>query len=123
MAYSSLLFGESATMASESAVLGVPAVYLDNKGRCYTNEEESKYKIVFNYTESNEDQEKAILKGCELLKENELNKYKIVKKRILKDKISFTDFLIWIIENYPNSISELEDNPEIQNQFILSYEN
>jgi len=32
----SLFYGESATMASESAVLGTPAVYLDDVGRGYT---------------------------------------------------------------------------------------
>ena len=51
IASASLLYGESATMASEAAVLGVPAIYLDNTGRCYTREEEEKYGLVFNFTE------------------------------------------------------------------------
>jgi len=46
LAFASLFFGESATMASESAVLGVPAVFFDTAGRCYTREEEEKY-VVF----------------------------------------------------------------------------
>jgi uncharacterized protein len=40
--------GESATMASECAVLGVPAVYAANTGRGYTNEQESRYGLVRN---------------------------------------------------------------------------
>ena len=31
--YSSLLFGESATMASEAAILGTPSIFMDNDGR------------------------------------------------------------------------------------------
>jgi predicted glycosyltransferase len=41
-------FGESATMASECAVLGVPAVYAANTGRGYTDEQEARYGLVRN---------------------------------------------------------------------------
>jgi len=41
-------FGESATMASECAVLGVPAVYAALTGRGYTDEQESRYGLVKN---------------------------------------------------------------------------
>ncbi|HJU08607.1 MAG TPA: DUF354 domain-containing protein [Rhodanobacteraceae bacterium] len=48
MAYCSGFFGESATMASECAVLGVPAVYAANTGRGYTDEQETRYGLVHN---------------------------------------------------------------------------
>jgi predicted glycosyltransferase len=48
MAFCRLFVGESATMASESAVLGVPAIYAANTGRGYTDEQESKYRLVRN---------------------------------------------------------------------------
>ena len=38
-AAAALFVGESATMASESVVLGTPAIYIDEVGRGYTNEE------------------------------------------------------------------------------------
>lgn len=41
-------FGESATMASECAVLGVPAVYAAHTGRGYTDEQEMRYGLVRN---------------------------------------------------------------------------
>ena len=50
LAYASLLYGESATMASESAVLGTPAIFIDNSGRGYTDEQEEQYEIVFNFS-------------------------------------------------------------------------
>lgn len=48
MAYCAGFFGESATMASECAVLGVPAVYAANTGRGYTDEQETRYGLVRN---------------------------------------------------------------------------
>ena len=37
--YASLVYGESATMASESAVLGTPSIYIDDDGKA-TDEQE-----------------------------------------------------------------------------------
>ncbi|MBF0186785.1 MAG: DUF354 domain-containing protein [Magnetococcales bacterium] len=48
MAFSRLFVGESATMASECAVLGVPAIYAANTGRGYTDEQETLYGLVAN---------------------------------------------------------------------------
>lgn len=49
LAYARLLFGESATMASESAQLGVPAIFLSTSSRGYTDELEQRYQMVFNF--------------------------------------------------------------------------
>jgi len=43
-----LLVGESATMASEAAVLGVPAVFCSPVGRGYTDDQERRYGLVRN---------------------------------------------------------------------------
>jgi len=48
LAFSRLLVGESATMASEAAVLGVPALFISDTGRGYTEEEE-RFGMVFNF--------------------------------------------------------------------------
>lgn len=48
MAYCRAYVGESATMASECAVLGVPAVYAASTGRGYTDEQEARYGLVRN---------------------------------------------------------------------------
>jgi uncharacterized protein len=50
LAFASLLVGESATMASECAVLGTPSFYISPIGRGYTDEQEKKYGLVFNFT-------------------------------------------------------------------------
>ncbi len=48
MAHCRGYIGESATMASECAVLGVPSVYAAHTGRGYTDEQESRYGLVRN---------------------------------------------------------------------------
>jgi uncharacterized protein len=50
LAFASLLVGESATMASEAACLGVPAIYISPHGRGYTDDQERRYGLVHNFT-------------------------------------------------------------------------
>ena len=102
--FASLLMGESATMASEAAMLGTPSIFLDNDGRGYTDELEEKYGLVFNYTESNEDQLKAIYKGIEILNKGK----EIYQKRrevLLSEKDSLTEFML---SNVLNNGSRIE---------------
>lgn len=90
MAFASMIFGESATMASEGVVLGVPGVYIDDTGRYYTAEQEKRYGMCFNFTESPKDQQRAIAKGIEILSSGvDLSGH----ARLLNDKIDVTRFL------------------------------
>lgn len=50
MAFASLVIAESATMCSEAAVLGVPALYVDDEGRGYTDDKERRYGICRNFS-------------------------------------------------------------------------
>ena len=104
--FAKLFYGESATMASESAVLGTPAIYIDNDGRGYTNELESKYKIVFNFSETEKDQKKSIIKAKEIM--SSYSKYNWDKKRekILSDKIDVTNFLMENILKFSKKIKK-----------------
>ncbi|MFC1607962.1 DUF354 domain-containing protein [Candidatus Latescibacterota bacterium] len=99
LAYATLLYGESATMASEAAVLATPAIYLDNTGRGYTDEQERVYGAVFNFTESPEDQERSIAKGVELLTTDGVkDAWRVKRDRILSDKIDVTSYVVDFIE-------------------------
>lgn len=46
LAFARLVVGESATMASEAAVLGTPAIYIAKSGRGYINDQERRYGLV-----------------------------------------------------------------------------
>ena len=118
IAYASLIFGESATMVAEGAMLGVPGVYIDNTGRFYTRDIAQKYDLCFNYSESESDQLLAIEKGVDLLKHSASNEYKSKNRaQLLADKIDVTAFLMWVVLEYPKSIQQLRLNPDIQQQF------
>lgn len=118
LSQASLIIGESATMVSEGAVLGVPGIYLDNTGRYYTNEQENKYGLVFNYSESLADQKRAIQKGIELLSSDEnKNRYMENHRKLLSEKINVSYFITWFIENYPASAKIMKENPDYQYNF------
>lgn len=117
MYYASLLFSESATMASECNVLGVPSIYIDNSGRYYMAEQELHYGLCFNFTESESDQRRAIDKGIELLKSDNRDRWLRKHDKMLEDKIDVTAFLVWFIEHWPESFEVMKKNPEYQNRF------
>lgn len=46
LAYASLVVGESATMVSEAVVLGTGGIYISPVHRCYTDDQETNYKLA-----------------------------------------------------------------------------
>lgn len=119
MAYSWLLFGESSTMAEEAAILGIPAIYISSKSTLYTKHLENDYGLLFNYSGSLTDQEMAIEKGVEVLKDTSIREvWKEKQRKLLNEKIDLTGFLIWFIENYPDSKRIMSENPDYQNNFL-----
>lgn len=104
VAYASLVFGESATMVSEGAVLGVPGVYIDPIGRGYTDEEEREYHIVFNFTHLQ--QEEAINKALSILSQYqdsfiiEKQKWQAIGQRIVSEKIDVAQMIYEVATQY-----------------------
>jgi predicted glycosyltransferase len=94
LAFSRLFIGESATMASESAVLGTPFVYLDTVGRGYTDEQQERYGLGYNYRpwESGD----AIACADRILSAD-LKRDQAFRDRhrtLLSEKIDVTDFMV-----------------------------
>ena len=112
--YSSLYIGEGATMASESAMLGTPSIYV-NTLNAGTIKDQVKAKLVFHYTDFSE----IINKTKEILSDQKSNElFKKRKDEFLNSKINLTSFLIWFIENYPKSVSIMQETPEFQYKFL-----
>jgi uncharacterized protein len=117
--YATLCVGEGATTASECAVLGTHAVYVNTLRLGYTNEEETKYDLVSNFSDKGTMGTDALKRSIDLLKMDnlwELGKEK--RKRLLADKIDMTSFMIWFVENFPHSITIMKERPDIQRSFI-----
>jgi predicted glycosyltransferase len=103
--YASLYIGEGATMATESAILGTPSIYVSSLVGTMGNfiELEQKYGLMFNYNDSN----KAMNKALELIqKPNLKEEWRKRREKLLKDKIDVTAFMVWFVENYPESFKE-----------------
>ena len=115
--YADLVYGESSSMAAEAAYLGSPAVYLDNEGRGYTDYLEKHYKLVFNYSESLEDQDRSIAKGIEILNMADRKIWMSRSKVLLEDSIDVNAFMAWFIEKYPESHIIMVENPAYQERF------
>ncbi len=96
LAFATLYIGESATIASEAAVLGVPAIYVSSSRRGYTNEQEKKYGLVYNFS----NQKQAIEKAIELSKRKNLRReWQKKRKQMLKEKVDVTKWLVNFVED------------------------
>jgi hypothetical protein len=75
---------------------------------------EQTYGLIFNY----KNQDEALKKAIELFQISGLKKKWMDKREfLLSDKIDITDFMIWFVENYPESFQKVKENPDIQYQF------
>lgn len=111
--YCSLYIGEGATMASECAMLGTPAIYV-NSLSAGTLEEQERYGLLYGFRNS-----KGVLEKALQIIQNPDAKSEHQKKRdeMLKDKIDVTSFMLWFVENYPESFKIMKSNPNYQLRF------
>lgn len=124
LAFSSLVFGESATVAAEAAVLGRPSIYIDDIGRYYTKYLETEFGLVYNYFNKEIDFSQAIDKGVELLRSN-ISVSNSIKQRnkMLQSSFDYTLFLTWLIENYSPNIELSLDSTSLLKHFATPYIN
>lgn len=119
MYYAHMYVGEGATMASEAAVLGTPALYLNPLRMGYTNEEHD-YGLLYQYEEMNKDL-KEILNDIENILQSKKSLWRERQRKLLEGKIDVTKFMLWFIENYPESVKIIKKDPDYQRKFITKY--
>ena len=111
--FCTLYIGEGATMASECAMLGTPAIYI-NSLDAGTLQEQVNYGLLYSFRNS----EGVLNKALEIIhKENTKQEHQTLLQKMLSDKIDVTAFMVWFIENYPESIKIMKENPDYQNRF------
>ena len=107
--YADMFIGESAPMSAESAILGTPAIFVSTSRRGYTDEIESKYGLLYTFSDPHDAQKKALEKAIELLEDGSTKKkWKENIERLLSEKIDVTKFMTEFIENYPESFHILQ---------------
>ena len=119
-AAAALFVGESATMASESVCLATPAIYIDQVGRGYTDEE-ARHQLLWMFRpvpnrEALSASEPSWISGgvseCIDMAEElasasfDREAYVARHKAWLSTKIDCTGFLTYFIENYPSSVDQ-----------------
>jgi predicted glycosyltransferase len=109
--YATMYIGEGATMASEAAILGTPAIYINTQRLGYLDEQEEIYGLVYNFSNPKTAQEQIIRKAIELLEDEDLKKkWQKKREKLLSEKIDVTKFMTEFIENYPKSFKEWKAN-------------
>jgi predicted glycosyltransferase len=118
MSYATMFLGDSQTMSSEAAVLGVPAIRCNTLAGqiSYLEEEEHKYGLTYGFKPQNF--QKLLEKVQDLLQNKNLKlDWQQKRKIMLNDKIDVSKFLTWFIENFPESKQIIENDIEYQFNF------
>lgn len=117
--YATLYIGEGATTASECAMLGTHAIYVNSLGAGTISEQEKQYGLIRSISDSRKMGEDVVRTAIELLEDPDLEGKGHEKRvRLLSDKIDVTAFLVWFVRNYPRSIEELKGNPMVQKRLL-----
>lgn len=118
MAFAKIYIGDSQTMAAEAGVLGIPFIrFNDFVGRIgYLEELENKYQL--GYGIKTNEVEKLYDKIEEIINIPKLKEvFQKRRGKMLSEKIDYASFLTWFIENYPQSVQILKENPNYQYKF------
>jgi uncharacterized protein len=118
MAYATVFLGDSQTMTSEAAVLGVPSLRCNSfAGKIsYLEELEKKFGLTYAFTP---DRFEVLLeKLTELLALPDIRtEWQYRRQKMLAEKIDVTSFWLWFITNYPFSIALVKNNPRFHEKF------
>jgi len=116
LAYAHLFIGESGTMASECAVLGTPNILINEHAPYIGIHKElsQRFKLQYIFSSISEAWDLIDYFACSSdPKEEMINKVNI----FYKNKIDVTSFLVWFIDNYPESIKEAKNQDFIYSSF------
>lgn len=105
--YSRLVVADTGTMVTEAACLGTPAVICHPSVYRYGNfvELEKRYGLVFCFDHFSEE---LVQKTLELVNdEHSRTTWRTKRERLLNDKIDPTQYVVKLIDQFPDSLSEL----------------
>ncbi len=100
-AFARLLFGESATMASECAMLGTPAIFLSTSRRGYIDELQARYDMVYAFHDPHTGQQEALAKAEALLTDPDVPAaWQRKRAAMLAELIDVTAFICATVERH-----------------------
>ncbi len=119
LAFSSLYIGEGLTTATECALLGVPSIVVSDFVKpekipgVQIELREAGVQVLFETLEGVSD------KALELLQDGQRQQWETKRNQLLSKKIDVTAYMVWLIENYPQSLKTLQQDSTYQNRFLL----
>ena len=112
--YATLYVGDGGTTASEAAVLGTPAIFISTLYCGYQLDEE-KYGLLYLFSDPVSGVKNGLRKAVALLNDPNLKENAYLNRlKLLEDKIDVTEFMVWFVENYPESCHQIKADPEKQ---------
>jgi predicted glycosyltransferase len=100
LAFARLVITEGASTASEAACLGVPAVYVNTTRRGYLEDQERRYRLVYNFT----DPAAAALKVSDLLANPPPPEVLAAARgQLVADHLDVTDFVVQELDRFVDS--------------------
>lgn len=114
--YADLFIGDSQSMTVESAMLGTPSIRINNFANKISVLKELEHTFHLTYSISPKIKDKIVPLIKEILSLNRED-FRSRRNIMLNEKIDVTSFLVWFIENYPESKKIMKENPEYQYNF------
>ncbi|AQL44663.1 hypothetical protein BV210_18020 (plasmid) [Halorientalis sp. IM1011] len=93
LSYADLFVGEGATMASESAALGTPAIYVNSLTMGYIDELDTRYDLLARYPEAGS-HDAAIEHAVDILESDDDGRWSSRRERLLEEKRDTTDVIL-----------------------------
>ncbi|WP_445474224.1 DUF354 domain-containing protein [Methanococcoides methylutens] len=107
--YASLYVGEGGTTASEAATLGTHALQISTNAKdCGVFNNLHDYGLMWMFDDENGviDLAKELLQKKDLWKEG-----KDKRDTLVAESVNVTDFMVWLIDNYPQSLKKWKKDP------------
>lgn len=118
MYFADIFIGDSTTMGSEAAVLGTPSIEFDDYFEEIEQMQELEHAYGLNLCIKTSEPEKLFRKVEEFINAPNLKEeFRKRSRKLIADKIDVSAFLIWFMENYPQSFLIISKNPNYQYKF------
>jgi predicted glycosyltransferase len=118
LSFATLLICDSQSMSVEASMLGIPSLRFSSFAGRISVLEELEHQYGLTYGISPEQPELLLSKLEELLVMDDLKgEFQARRRKMLTDKIDVTAFLVWFIENYPESKEIMKKDPDYQYNF------
>lgn len=118
LSYCKIFIGDSQTMTSEAAMLGIPSLRCNSFAGQITYLEELEKRYGLTYAFKPEHFDDFVTKLHELLKYPDLKQiWKEKQTKMLAEKINVTNFWCWFIEDYPESKSIVKNDKDVFDKF------